>query len=267
MIRGLEKIKSMDEYNSVKKDLEYYISEYKWISDEKITSNGLKNHKEEAENELKACMQQLHFGMEKEEELNLLAKIQVLKTKCILIANDKYKPALKSNINGLVLMMEEFEASHQGLNFKDVIKGALKGDKETKEYLKKKYMFTLANMYGTAPAPESLNVESMDDILDYMERTYDFVDIDLSDRVKQNETALITYEEPVVGIRAQIIEAMNKEAENCIKQLGDSINENKRNSLEQNASKTDVELSKKQINDKVKNNKVKNDKNKGEIDR
>ena len=217
MIRSLEKIKTLEEYNIAKKDLDYYVSEYKWVSKSE-------NPKLEIEEEIKACSDELHEGMDYDEELDLLEKIHTLKTKDISIIRGKYKPALRRNITGLVLMMEQFEAANQDISFGELAKGLIKGDTETKEYFRKKYMFTLANMYGSVPAPESLNIESRDDILDYIAKNYDLVDIDLSDRnVSDEEVGLVPFEEPVVGIKSKVLEVANREVDKCIEVLSQDV--------------------------------------------
>ena len=68
MIRSLEKIKTLEEYNIAKKDLDYCVSEYKWVSESE-------NPKLEIEEEIKACSDELHEGMDYDEELDLLEKI------------------------------------------------------------------------------------------------------------------------------------------------------------------------------------------------
>lgn len=209
MIQELKKIKSITEYEATKKSLEYCISEYKWISDSK-------NPKQEIEDEIKVCSAELRKGMEKEKELELLSKIHLLKTKYISIAHDEYKSALKRNINAFVLMLEQFEAANQEIKFGNLVKGIITGDSKTKEYIKKKYMFTLANLYGTTPAPQSLNVESMSDILEYMDKNYDLVDIDLSDR--KEELGLTLFEEPLVGVKAAVLASIGRTTDECIKQ-------------------------------------------------
>lgn len=218
MIRSLEKIKTLEEYKLAKKDLDYCVSEYKWVSESE-------NPKLEIEEEIKACSDELHEGMECEEERDLLERIHTLETKYTSIISGKYKAALRRNITGLVLMLEQFEAANQNISFVELAKGIIRGDTGTKEYFRKKYMFTLANMYGSVPAPESLNIESMDDILDYMAKNYDLVDIDLSDRnVRNEEVGLVPFEEPVVGIKSKVLEVANREVDKCIEGLSqDSV--------------------------------------------
>ena len=210
MIQGLVKIKSIEEYENAKKSLVYCISEYKWATESE-------NPRKEIEDEIKACSIELKSGMNRDEEFKLLNKIHLLKTKYISIVRDKYKSALKRNINALVLMLEHFEASNQKVKFGDLIKGIIAGNPETKEYVKKKYMFTLANMYGTTPAPVSLNIESMDDILDYMDKNYELVDIDLSDKKEaREELGLTLFEEPIVGIKAALLASIGRTVDDCI---------------------------------------------------
>lgn len=201
-IKGLDKLKSEEEYRDAKKKFEYYMSEYEWVSNSK-------DPKSEIESELRKCSKELHADMEHEEERNLLSRIQTLKTKYIRVARGEYATNLKENISALLLMIEQYEAAHEKRSFSDLARGIFKGDLDTKEYLKKKYMLSWSNMYGITKSPESLCVEPMEDILDYMAQNYDLVDIDLSDRKGDDkETALaIVYTEPgsiEKGIRANI---------------------------------------------------------------
>ena len=69
MIRSLEKIKTLEEYNIAKKDLDYYVSEYKWVSKSE-------NPKLEIEEEIKACSDELHEGMDYDEELDRQRSLQ-----------------------------------------------------------------------------------------------------------------------------------------------------------------------------------------------
>lgn len=217
MIRELEKIKSMEEYIATKKSLEYCISEYKWIMD-------AKNPKQEIEDEIKACSTELKVGMDEKDEFQLLNKIHLLKTKYISIVQDKYKPALKRNINAFVLMLEQFEAANKEMKFGDVVKGIVSGSPEVKEHLRKKYMFSFANMYGTTPAPESLNVESMDDILEYMDRNYELVDIDLSDRKEaRDEVGLTLFEEAPLGMKAALLKSIEKTVDDGIEKYSATV--------------------------------------------
>ena len=202
-IKGLDKLKNEEEYTEAKRKFNYYMSEYEWVSNSK-------NPKGEIEDELRECSKELHADMEQDEERNLLSKIQTLKTKYIQVARGEYAANLKGNISALLLMLEQYEASNEKRNFYDLTKGIFKGDPDTKEYLKKKYMLSWSNMYGITKAPESLNVEPMEEILKDIAKNYDLVDIDLSDREDgKEETALVIvyYPEPgsiEKGIRANI---------------------------------------------------------------
>lgn len=215
-IKGLDKLKSEEEYREAKKDFEYYMSEYEWFSNSK-------DPKGEIENELRMCSKELHVDMERDEERSLLSKIQTLKTKYIRVARGEYAANLKENISALLLMIEQYEAANEKRNFSDLTKGIFKSDPATKEYLKKKYMLAWSNMYGITKAPESLCVEPMEDILDYMAKNYDLVDIDLSDRKDgKEETALaIVYTEPgsiEKGIRSNINKMVEEKLERLDKE-------------------------------------------------
>ena len=213
MIRGLDKIKSKEEYEERKKDLEYYLSEYKWISE-------AKNPKKDVEQELKVCLESLSNEMEQSEEREALSKIHTLKTKYNSIVSDEYKGALRRNITSLILMIEQFEANNQGVNFGQLLKGVMSGSEEIKDYIRRKYMVTLANMYGTTPAPESLNVEKSSAILEEMAK-YDFVEIDLSEVLdKTEEVGLVPVSEPLIGMRGKVYDIANSKTESYMDAYG-----------------------------------------------
>ena len=137
-------------------------------------------------------------------------------------------------------MLEQYEASNEKRNFSDLTKGIFKGDPDTKEYLKKKYMLSWSNMYGITKAPESLNVEPMEEILKDIAKNYDFVDIDLSDRKDENEeTSLaIVYKEPgsiEKGIRANI-NKMVEERLGVLDKENDKVREKEENNKQRVAN-------------------------------
>ena len=242
MIQGLNKIKSIEEYELAQKELKYCIHEYRWISD-------AKDPKKEVEEQLKKCMKELRENMDRDEELNLLSKIHTLKTKYISIVRGEYKNDVKTNILGLILITEQYEAASQNVSFSDLISGLLKGTPETKNYLRKKYMFTLSNMYGIVPAPNSLNLEKMEDILDYIAKNYDLVDIDLSDR-NQKDMDLVPVQEPVVGIKASTIQSINKTAEKIINEKTDRKETKAKESHEESHVQTGSNKGKSKSHDK-----------------
>ncbi len=255
MIQGLEKIKTFEDYELARKDLEYCLHEYKWISDSK-------NPKKEVEEELKECMKLLRANMDRDEELNLLSRIHTLKTKYIAIVRDEYKNELRTNIIGLFLTTEQFEAASQEVSFSDIITGLLRGNHEIKSYLKKKYMFTLSNIYGIVPAPQSLNIEKMDEILDYIAKNYELVDIDLSDRNERNEDlSLIPTEEPI-GLKADIIKNINNTIDECINSF-----ENKETSVKTNSNEKDDDKKSHHEKNKGHANEKMHEEEKGEIEK
>lgn len=232
-IKGLDKLKNEEEYTEAKRKFNYYMSEYEWVSNSK-------NPKGEIEDELRACSKELHADMEQDEESNLLSKIQTLGTKYIRVDRGEYASNLKKNISALLLMLEQYEASNEKRNFADLAKGILKRDPDTKEYLKRKYMLYWSNMYGITKAPESLNVEPIEAIFDFMAKYYDFVDIDLSDRKDENEeTSLaIVYKVPgsiEKGIRANI-NKMVEERLGVLDKENDKVREKEENNKQRVAN-------------------------------
>lgn len=249
----LKKIKSQEEYDDIKNYFEKLVKEYNTMF---CQGN---NPSEVARNELKDRVENIHQGMTASEERLL----HEAKTKYIMVNRDEYKSNLLENITGTLLMLEQFEASQEKRSFGEIAKGILNGDDDTKEYLRKKYTLDFSNMYGIVPASKNIYVESMDDILDYMEKNYEFVDIDLSDRHQEvEEQGLTIYNEQPIGIKEAVIKSIQKSSvrafnEAISKDITEKVNE-----------KYNVEIEKHEaISRGHENDKQKSKEKEGEIER
>lgn len=187
MIRGLEKIKTKEEYEAIKTGLKYYVKEYIWF---KKSSDPIK----EVTTKLQECMKKLEGELLDEEELELLSIIHSLKTKYVAIKEGKYENDLKGNITAYFLMIEEYNARMENRSFLYALKGIF-GNKEARNYLKRRYMLSLSNAYGVVPTSVNLNLEKVEDILKYILEKYNFVGItvDQTDATGQDKKAETGY--------------------------------------------------------------------------
>lgn len=249
----LKKIKTQEEYEDIKAYFEKLIKEYNIMFCQENNPN------EVAKNELKGKIEDIHKGMSVDEEREL----HEAKTKYIMVNRDEYKTNLLENITGTLLMMEQFEATQEKRSFGAVAKGVLNGDADTKEYLRKKYTLDFSNMYGIVPASRNIYVESMDDILDYMEKNYEFVDIDLSDRHQEvEEQGLTLYAEPVVGLKESVIKSIQKSS---VRAFDEAIS---KDNAEKVNEKGNAEIEKhKVISRNYENDKSKSKEKEGEFER
>lgn len=220
-IRPLDQIKTMEDYHYWREQLDYYLEEYDTFSNKDTKTSAMDVYEQFQSTKANLAIE----NSENEKLMNILAN------KYERIKNGTYESDVKNNINAIVLMLERFEASNQKMGFAQVLKGILTGDQEVIEYLKKKYNFTLANMYGIVAAPEALDIQSSESILDYMAKTYNFVDIDVSEISKKTEEkSLIVYQEPVIGTRLRVA----KEIEDNFQKVLQEYRENKEPGKEQN---------------------------------
>lgn len=249
----LKKIKTQEEYEDIKTYFEKLVKEYNTIFCQENNPN------EVVKNELKSKIEDIHRGMSIDEEREL----HEAKTKYIMVNRDEYKSSLLENITGTLLMMEQFEATQEKRSFGEVAKGVLSGDDNTKEYLRKKYTLDFSNMYGIVPASRNIYVESMNDILDYMEKNYEFVDIDLSDRHQEvEEQGLTLYAEPIVGLKESVIKSIQKSS---VRAFNETVL--KDNTVKVN-EKDNVEIEKHTVMSKShENDKPKSKEKEGEIER
>lgn len=249
----LKKIKSHEEYEDTKAYFEKLVKEYNTMFCQKSNPN------EVAKDELKSKIESIHKGMTLDEEREL----HEAKTKYIMVNRDEYKSNLLENITGTLLMLEQFEASQEKRPFGEIAKGILNGDDNTKEYLRKKYTLDFSNMYGIVPASRNIYVESMDDILDYMEKNYGFVDIDLSDRHQEvEEQGLTIYNEQPTRMKEAVIKSIQKSS---VRAFSEAIS---KDAVEKVNKKDNAEIEKhKVISRSYENDKQKSKEKEGEIER
>lgn len=185
MYRDIEKIKSAEEYETIKKEIKYYVDEYNWILNSK-------NPKKEVEEEIKELIDKMAENQTPEQELQNLRAVHLLQNKYIAIKSGRYATDLKRNITADLVRAEQYEASLEQRSIVDILKGILGNDKQTKDYLQRKYMIFLVNSQGIIPDPVNLRLESIEDILEYIGSHYNLVGIELP---KKEERSLVVTEE------------------------------------------------------------------------
>ena len=170
MYRDIEKIKSAEEYETIKKEIKYYVDEYNWILNSK-------NPKKEVEEEIKELIDKMAENQTPEQELQNLRAVHLLQNKYIAIKSGRYATDLKRNITADLVRAEQYEASLEQRSIVDILKGILGNDKQTQ---------------GIIPDPVNLRLESIEDILEYIGSHYNLVGIELP---KKEERSLVVTEE------------------------------------------------------------------------
>ncbi len=144
-IKGLEKIKSKEEYQKVRATLESQVKEYIWLSSKKEPEKLI-------EEELRKTMQQLKQDMG-EEEKSVLYKIHRLEIMYKSLKAGTYLTDLRQNITANLILVEQFDAMKEKRNTWETVKGVLTGDKDTKDYLDRKNMISEVNRSGNVNPP------------------------------------------------------------------------------------------------------------------
>jgi hypothetical protein len=200
MIRGLEKIKSEQEHELIRAELDYYIKELAWIRKSV-------NPAKDVETELAKLINVLRKDMDEEEERELLERIHSLKTKYSAIKEKRYENTLRQNITACLLLIEQYEAEKENRSLLDVLKGIFTNNKETMDYFQRKYMVSLSNAYGLTPSAVNLNLESIEEILEYIAKNYDLVGIQIV--LDKTENQLTVADEKENPIKSKIVEITN----------------------------------------------------------
>lgn len=203
MYRDIEKIKTAEEYEATRKEIDYYVNEYNWVLNSK-------NPEKEVEEKVKELMSKMDRAQTKEEELETLRAIHLLQNKYVSIKNGRYAADLKRNITANLIRVEQYEASLEQRTAMDVLKGIIRNDSATKDYLQRKYMISLVNTQGIIPDPVNLRLESPEDIIEYIGEHYNLVGIEVP---KREEMSLVATEEVE---RNALEKLLNKKAEERI---------------------------------------------------
>lgn len=218
MYKGLEKIKTYEEYGEKKQELKYYVDEYSWITKSKEPLIDITN-------QIKALLRELDDeDITKEKQLEILKAIHLSQIKYLRVKKDEYLSILKRNITATFIIIEQYEASIEKHSLFKKIIGVITGNAEIKSYFQRKYMLSKANDNRVAPSAVNLSMENIEDILGYIEQNYNLVDV----KIPKEETALIPigdveFENPV---QKQVQEKTEAFIESQLEKLSDKIIEN-----------------------------------------
>lgn len=191
---GLSKIKNNSEYKEAKERLKSYIEDYNWISTSKapledieneldkllvtLNQNGKNNDahksfKKASANEITITDENTVIS---DDERKILSEAKVLELKFNSVKAGKYKSDLYNNIVALVTEIGDYEANIEKSFFRTLL-GALKGNNTDKENLKQRYVYWMGTMTGNIPGEIATQLESREDILSFLNRNYDWVNI------------------------------------------------------------------------------------------
>lgn len=180
MYKGLVKLKSEEEYEAKKAELKYYVEEYTWISNSK-----------EPLKDITLRMRSMLDKLEKEEnqdvQTELLKNIHALQVKYTTIKKGEYVPTLKQNITASLVLIEQYEASLEKHSPLKIAFGMVSGNPEIKSYLQRRFIVSSANRNYAAPSAVDLRLEKMEDILEYIDKNYNLVEI----KLPTSETGLV----------------------------------------------------------------------------
>lgn len=218
MYKGLEKIKTYEEYDEKKQELKYYVGEYSWITKAKEPLVDITN-------QMKTLLGKLDDeDITKEEQLEVLKGIHLLQIKYLKVKRDEYLSTLKRNITATFILVEQYEASIEKHSLWEVITGVATGSAEIKSYLQRKYMVSKVNDNRVAPSAVNLSMENIEDILGYIEQNYNLVDV----KIPKEETALVPIEDVEMDnpVQKQVQEKTEAFIESQLEKLSDKIIEN-----------------------------------------
>lgn len=183
-IRGLQKIKSVEEYNKLKNELKAEVEEYVALSENSSAIDIIKN-------EFETTINSLDKNTSDEDKANILKKACLLETKYNGLKDGTYLAALKRNITANLIRIEQYEAEIEKVSFMKIVAGILKNDNQIKQYIQRRFMISIANRDGVAPAAVDLVLEDPGKVMKYIieNKKYNFVGI------KADDVALVPIEQ------------------------------------------------------------------------
>lgn len=200
MYKGLTKLKSEEEYEAKKAELKYYVEEYTWISNSKEPLKDITLR-------MRSMLDRLEKEENKDVQTDLLKAIHALQVKYITIKKEEYIPTLKQNITASLVLIEQYEASLEKHSPLKIAFGMLSGNPEIKSYLQRRFIVSSANRNYAAPNAVDLRLEKMEDILEYIDKNYNLVEI----KLPTSETGLVLVNEEVENPVKTKIQEMTEE--------------------------------------------------------
>lgn len=170
MYRGLTKIKTQEEYEKRKEDLQYCLDEYSWFSQSK-------DPKKDIAERVKLLLDGLSPELPQEEQLRILKEIHLLQVKYVAIKNGEYDSTLRQNIQANLILTQQYEAAMEKRSPWSIISGMLTGNKVVRNHVQNLSLVSDVNNHRAAQDAIDLRREKPEDILKYMSRNYNFVNI------------------------------------------------------------------------------------------
>ncbi|MBQ9313792.1 MAG: hypothetical protein IJ220_02150 [Clostridia bacterium] len=204
----LKKITSIEEYEKNNKALQYYLEEHSWFTSHDSDESRLKDINHQLDEYREKLVQ---APKDSEEQKDIYSSLHALKVKYLRIKDGTYDSVLRNNIKAEMIMLDEYETQLNKIPFGKVLAGLLTGNKEAKEYVRKKLTFLFNNSYGMVEKPQDLHLEPHA-IFDFVkEYTDSFVDTNTIDFIKeQEEKGLVTYTEEPGHIQKKVAEIIQR---------------------------------------------------------
>lgn len=181
-------VKSKEEYDEAKKRLDYYVEEYKWI-----TEGNSEDKVKEIEDEARKIRAMIKINVdedEKKQQEYYRRYHQILARKQKLIKSGKYEPYLKQNIITLYAAIKQFEIDSLEYTLGSLIKGALSGEKNVIDNLKTDRLLSRIRVWEGLPKEEDLLLQPAEELVQTV--TKDLVNIKAPEIEEQNTLPAIS---------------------------------------------------------------------------
>lgn len=207
----LQRITSNEEYEQNKKDLQYYLEEHRWYTSHDSDEARLKD----IDTQLEAYKEKLgETPRDSEERKEVYHSLHALKVKYLRVKDGTYDSVLRNNIKAEMIMLDEYDTQLHKIPFGKVIRGLLTGDKEVREYARKKLVFVLNNSYGMVEKPYDLHLEPTPTKSFVNDFKSSFVDTDTSEFNQSSaERGLTVYREEPGSIQQRVAKIIQRSEE------------------------------------------------------
>ena len=249
---------TQEEYENAKKELDFYKSEYEWITSRNATT-AIREIREEAQ-KIRAMIN----GEKSKEQLHYQKYYNTLVVKEYLVEQGQYATIILEGVNRLAEKVKQFEIDVQEFTIRDIFRSMLGLDDQTKEARKVNTLLRKVRIDGL-PKEVNLNLQSPEQILDYMRKYSNFVGITIPDAEKEQTKELTVSDGYLTKSQKEYFKYVNREVldkgENSIGQ--ETTNrENYKDDI-----KRYIGVEKKALENKYKSKSEKNINPKGEIGR
>lgn len=175
---------TQEEYENAKKELEFYKSEYEWITSREVTV-AIREVREEAQ-KIRAMIN----SEKTKEQLYYQKYYNTLVVKEFLIEQGQYATIMLEGVNRLAEKVKQFEIDVQEFTIRDIFRSMIGLDDQTKEARKVNTLLRKVRIDGL-PKEVNLNLQSPEQILDYMRKYGNYVGITIPN-AEQEQTKELT---------------------------------------------------------------------------